>query len=72
MTSEQVEQAYGIENLTSIGIDTRDGYGEWGGRVETLSLSTAKGDTYTVTGDSFRSHLGLRSTWFDITAVDPQ
>jgi SpoIID/LytB domain protein len=72
ITSEAIEQAYNLENLTAISIETRDGNGAWGGRAETLHLTTAKGDTYTVTGESFRSHLGLRSTWFEITAVDPQ
>ena len=72
VTSEEIERAYNIENLSSISVETRDGNGEWGGRAETVRLTSSTGWSGTVTGESFRSHLGLRSTWFDITAVDPQ
>ncbi|MCW2793494.1 MAG: SpoIID/LytB domain [Nocardioides sp.] len=72
VTSEEIEKAYNIEDLKAISIATRDGNGQWGGRAETVDLTTAKGDTYSVTGESFRSHLGLRSTWFEITAVAPR
>ncbi len=73
VTSEQIEQAYHLENLTSISIETRDDTtGQWGGRAETVRLTSSTGWTGTVTGESFRSHLGLRSTWFQITAVDAQ
>jgi stage II sporulation protein D len=72
VTADDIEKAYNIENLTSIDIETRDGNGEWGGRAETVRLTSSSGWTGTVTGDSFRSHFDLRSTWFEITAVDPQ
>lgn len=69
VSSVDIEVAYNIENLTAISIETRDGNGEWGGRAETISLTTAKGGVYVVTGDSFRRNLGLRSTYFTITGV---
>lgn len=70
VTSAAIEDAYNIENLTAIQIDTRDGAGPRGGRVETVLLTTEKGDTYTVTGESFRRNLGLRSNLFEITGVN--
>jgi stage II sporulation protein D len=50
-----------IGNLTSIAT-TRDGNGDWGGRVRTLTLRGSRGSVQ-VSGDTFRSALGLRSTW---------
>jgi peptidoglycan hydrolase-like amidase len=44
----------------------RDGNGRWGGRVLTLNLRGSKGSVKGLSGDTFRSVLGLRSTWFDL------
>lgn len=52
----------GLGNLKRIVVPSRDGNGAWGGRVRTLRLVGSK-DTITVSGDSMRSALGLRSTW---------
>ena len=40
----------------------RDGNGEWGGRVASIRIVGAAGRV-TVSGDTLRSALGLRSTW---------
>jgi peptidoglycan hydrolase-like amidase len=64
-----IEKAYNIENLTSIAITERDRKGPRGGRVMHVRLTTAKGGTYDVTGDSFRRNVGLSSTLFEITDV---
>ena len=69
VTSAEIEDAYNIENLTGIAITARDNRPEGGGRAVTITLTTAKGDDYDVTGDSFRRNLGLRSTYFTITGV---
>jgi SpoIID/LytB domain protein len=62
----RVEQAYpAIGALRRIRVVARDGNGEWLGRVRTLRLDGSRSDR-TVTGDSFRWALGLRSTWFTI------
>jgi SpoIID/LytB domain protein len=50
-----------VGNLTSMAT-TRDGNGEWGGRVRSVRLTGSRG-TVQVSGDSFRAALGLRSTW---------
>ena len=69
LTSAAVEHAFGIDDLTGIGVETRDGNGQWGGRAVTVRLTSAKGWTGTVSGDTFRRRLGLRSTYVTITAV---
>ena len=71
VTAAQVEGVYNIENLTSLGIKTRDGRGPRGGRVEVVSLASSTGWTGTVTGESFRRNMGLPSTLYTITEVAP-
>jgi stage II sporulation protein D len=57
-----------LGTLTSITVDSRDDNGEWGGRVTSMTLGGSQQDLV-VTGDAFRTTLGLRSTWFDIAAT---
>ena len=65
-----IEQAYNIDNLTGLQIETRDGHGPRGGRVEVVRLwNDDSGWTGTVTGDSFRRNFGLRSTLFEVTGT---
>lgn len=52
-----------IGNLQRVIFNARDGNGEWGGRVDTVTLIGGSGRV-TVSGDTMRSALGLRSTWF--------
>ena len=66
VTDVDIEKQWpAIDNLISITIDERDGRGTWGGRVDKLTL-TGSDDAHTVTvsGDTFRTRFGLRSTWF--------
>ena len=51
-----------VGDLRRIAVTKRDGNGDWGGRISSLTLSGTKGKV-TVTGDTFRTLLGLRSTW---------
>ncbi len=57
-----------IGDLTSIEIGTRDGNGEWGGRVQQMSLvgTTGRAD---ISGETLRTLLGLRSSWFTFTVA---
>ena len=67
VTSAAIEKAWpSVGNLTSITIGSRDGNGQWGGRVETMTLHGSSHDV-SLSGDSFRSALGLRSTWFQLS-----
>jgi stage II sporulation protein D len=66
VTSKAIEKAWPkLGNLTSVTVTGRDGDGQWGGRVETMTLHGSASDV-DVTGDAFRGALGLRSTWFDL------
>lgn len=55
-----------IGDLTAIEVISRDGNGEWGGRVQDMAFVGTTGRA-TVTGDTVRSVLGLRSDWFTFT-----
>ena len=59
----RIENAWpGIGNLRRITVTGRDGNGDWGGRVRSLTLVGEKGRVV-VSGDTLRASLGLRSTW---------
>ena len=51
-----------VGDLRKIEVTKRDGNGVWGGRVTSIVLSGTKGRV-SVSGDTFRTLLGLRSTW---------
>ena len=66
VSSRAVERAFPwLGNLTGISVDKRDGHGKWNGRVLTMTLAGSN-DTRSISGDTFRSALGLRSTWIDV------
>ena len=68
-TAGEVEKAFpALGNLQKINVLQRDGNGKWNGRIESMKLVGSKGST-TVSGDTFRSNLGLLSTWFDISVA---
>ena len=63
-TDADIEARYpAIGNLQRVIVAARDGNGDWGGRVVSVTFVGAK-DRVTVSGDSARATLGLRSTWF--------
>lgn len=58
-----LERAYpGIGNLLSLTV-TRDGNGDWGGRVTQVVLQGSTGST-TISGSTFRSVTGIKSVWW--------
>lgn len=67
----QVERQWPeIGDLTSIEVTSRDGNGDWGGRVTDMAFVGTTG-TARVDGDTVRSSLGLYSDWFTF-AVAPR
>ncbi len=54
-----------IGTLTAIKVTSRDGNGDWQGRVLQMTLVGTKG-TKALSGSEFRSLYGLRSNWFTI------
>ncbi len=72
VTDRDIEEAYNLEDLVGLQVLSRDGRGSRGGRVEEVQLTSSTGWQGTVTGDSFRKNLGLRSTIFEIKRVSPR
>ncbi|NYD40889.1 SpoIID/LytB domain-containing protein [Nocardioides panaciterrulae] len=63
LSDATLEQAWpAIGNLRRIVVTSRDGNGDWGGRLQSLVLVGSDGRV-PVSGDTFRAVLGLRSTW---------
>ena len=52
-----------IGTYRQLRIISRDGHGQWGGRILTAAIDGSAGSV-TVTGATFRSAFGLRSEWF--------
>jgi stage II sporulation protein D len=62
----RLERSYpSIGSLRRIRVVSRDGNGEWEGRVHSVVLDGSRADV-TISGDSFRWMYGLRSSWFSI------
>jgi SpoIID/LytB domain protein len=67
--ASRIERAYPrIGTLQRILVVSRDGNGDWRGRVWSMVLDGSKADV-TISGDTFRWMLGLRSSWFTIGAT---
>ena len=64
----KVSSAFGVGSLVGITVLSRNGLGADGGRVTKVRV-TGLTRTVDVTGDSFRSALGLRSDWFSIAGI---
>lgn len=63
---DRIEAAWPrIGDLQQITVTSRDGNGDWGGRVGAMTLVGSAGQVE-VTGDDVRRALGLRSTWFTL------
>ncbi|MBV9293760.1 MAG: SpoIID/LytB domain-containing protein [Frankiales bacterium] len=54
-----------IGRLRAVVVDSRDGHGQWGGRITSLTLRGSSGHV-ALTGSEFRYDLGLRSEWFQV------
>lgn len=64
VSASRIAGAYpSIGRLKRLHVTRRDGHGQWGGRVVTVVLDGTKHDV-SLSGDSFRSRFGLRSSWF--------
>jgi SpoIID/LytB domain protein len=71
IATSKVEKAYPtVGTLQRITVNTRNGQGEWGGRVLDVTVTGTRASTK-VTGNQFRSALGLKSNWFLVRSVTP-
>ena len=59
-----------IGTYSSIVVTSRDGNGEWGGRILTLTLNGSAGSV-NLSGSVFRLAMGLKSAWFQIRDGSP-
>ncbi len=63
-----IAAAFGLKTVNEIIVSTRDGHGEWGGRVLTGSVRGTDGAghaaTVAATGSDFQSAFGIGTTWF--------
>lgn len=67
ITATAIEATWpSIGTLKTLKVLGRDGHGDWGGRVLSVGL-VGSGGTVTMSGDSFRIALGLKSTWWVVT-----
>ena len=65
--ARRLERTYpALGRLKRIQVVSRDGNGEWQGRVWSMVLDGSRADR-TISGDSFRWLYGLRSSWFTFT-----
>jgi stage II sporulation protein D len=63
VTDRRIEKSFPrLGNLRRIVVVRRDGHGQWGGRVTSIRL-VGSDVTLTLSGDTFRFTLGLRSEW---------
>lgn len=60
-----------IGDLTGIEVTSRDGNGDWGGRVTDMAFIGTTG-TARVDGDTVRSYFGLSSDWFTFAVMPRQ
>ena len=67
VSAQAIQQAYGaqIGRLQALVVTGRDGNGQWGGRITTLTLRGSSGSV-DLTGSEFRYAFGLRSEWFQV------
>jgi stage II sporulation protein D len=67
VSTRAIERAFPwLGNLTGITVTDRDGNGRWNGRVLAMRLRGSH-DTRSISGDTFRAALALRSSWVRIT-----
>lgn len=65
-----IQAAYpAIGTYTGITVLTREGSGDWGGRVLTMTVNGSAGSA-SVTGAAFRTKFGLKSNWFQVRGDD--
>ena len=66
VTDDRIESQWpAIGDLRQVEVLSRDGNGQWGGRVRSIRLKGSQGSV-TLSGDAFRFGLGLRSTWVTV------
>jgi SpoIID/LytB domain protein len=69
LSLSKIQGAYpSTGTFQALRIESRDGINTWGGRIASVTIVGSSGST-TVTGDAFRSSMGLRSTWWTVSSA---
>jgi len=68
-TFASVASALGTGAIRSVNVTARNGLGADGGRVTSVDIIDTAGKRTTVSGDTVRSKLGLKSNWFTVTGI---
>lgn len=63
--------ALGVGQIASIAVTQQTGLGPDGGRVLGVTVRATDGRVTTLTGDTVRARLGLKSDWFSISGTTP-
>lgn len=71
VSSAKISSAFGVGTLQSITVLSRNGLGPDGGRVTKVRVRGVQ-RSVDVSGDAFRSALGLRSDWFSVGGIPAQ
>jgi SpoIID/LytB domain protein len=71
VSAGDVAARLGVSGLRALTVTARNGLGADGGRVTTIGVTDGAGRTTSLTGDQFRSKLGLKSDWFSVSWVSP-
>ena len=66
-----LSSALGVGAIASIAVTRRTGLGPDGGRVLAVTVRATDGRVTTLSGDTVRSRLGLKSDWFSISGITP-
>ncbi len=72
LTSAQVASRLGLPGVRVVVVASRNGLGDYGGRVLKVDVVDTNGATHTYTGAEFRSKMGtstFKSDWFAIASV---
>ncbi len=68
LSAATIERAYSsLGRLRSVRVTSRDGNGQWQGRIVSMVLEGSRNDVR-ISGDEFRSRFGLRSTWVSFSS----
>jgi SpoIID/LytB domain protein len=70
LTGSQIATAYGVGNYQGVSFTSRNGLGDFGGRVLSMQI-IGSSKTVTATGDNFAAMFGLKSNWFNTVAPPP-
>jgi SpoIID/LytB domain protein len=71
VTTAAVAQAWpAIGTYTGLTVNQRSGEGDWGGRVLSVTVTGTAGSV-TLTGDTFRRAVGMKSNWFTLRGDSP-